>query len=153
LAYDLGKKNHPRHACSLLIVRLMAFLAFLGLSGPALTAQEARIETQTQDTRKCDALAELNLEAITGGPAVVTSAPVVEVPTTGLEHFIFTQSGYGSFTPERASRIHQYCNVTGYVAPQNKFVLKLPLPGDWNQKFFFYACGGFCGTHLRMLPI
>jgi feruloyl esterase len=35
--------------------------------------------------------------------------------------------------------------VTGYVAPQNKFLLKLPLPGDWNQKFFFRACGGFCG--------
>jgi feruloyl esterase len=22
----------------------------------------------------------------------------------------------------------------------------LPLPRDWNQKFFFYACGAFCGT-------
>jgi feruloyl esterase len=36
--------------------------------------------------------------------------------------------------------------VTGYVASQNKFELKLPLPSDWNQKFFFYACGAFCGT-------
>jgi feruloyl esterase len=36
--------------------------------------------------------------------------------------------------------------VTGYVAPQNKFELKLPLPSDWNQKFFFYACGAFCGS-------
>jgi feruloyl esterase len=44
------------------------------------------------------------------------------------------------------SRIHQYCDVAGYVAPQNKFELKLPLPGDWNQKFFFTACGGFCGS-------
>jgi len=42
--------------------------------------------------------------------------------------------------------------VTGYVAPQNKFVLKLPLPGDWNQKFFFYACGGFCGTLFADAP-
>jgi hypothetical protein len=56
-----------------------------------------------------------------------------EVPATGLEHFVFTQSGYGSLTPERASRIREYCNVTGYVAPQNKFVLKLPLPRRNNR--------------------
>jgi len=40
--------------------------------------------------------------------------------------------------------------VTGYVAPQNKFVLKLP--NDWNQKFFYYACGGFCGTLFMDAP-
>jgi feruloyl esterase len=44
------------------------------------------------------------------------------------------------------SAIHQYCDVTGYVAPQPRFELKLPLPGDWNQKFFFAGCGGFCGA-------
>ena len=137
------EKPHPRRACSLFIVGWIAFLAFLGLSGPALAAQDARVEPQTQETRKCDALAELNLEAIPGGPAVITSAHIVEVPATGLEHFIFTQSGYGSLTPERASRIREYCNVTGYVAPQNKFVLKLPLPGDWNQKFFLLCVRRF----------
>jgi hypothetical protein len=42
--------------------------------------------------------------------------------------------------------MHEYCDVSGYVAPQNKFELKLPLPRDWNQKFFFYACGAFCGS-------
>ena len=136
----------------LLLVQWMAYVAFLGLSGPTLAAQEARVKPQTQDTRKCEALAELNLETFMGGPAVITLAHVVEVPATGLEHFIFTQSGYGSLTPEPASRIREYCNVTGYVAPQNKFVLKLPLPGDWNQKFFYYACGGFCGTLFTDAP-
>ena len=127
------EKPCPRRACNLLIARWVAFVAFLGFSGPALTAQDARVEPRSQDTRKCDSLAEFNLEAIPGGPAVITSAHVVEVPATGLEHFIFTQSGYGSLTPERASRIHEYCNVSGYVAPQNKFVLKLPLPGDFKD--------------------
>jgi feruloyl esterase len=42
--------------------------------------------------------------------------------------------------------IRRYCDVTGYVAPQNKFELKLPLPADWNHKLFFEACGGFCGA-------
>jgi feruloyl esterase len=36
--------------------------------------------------------------------------------------------------------------VTGYVAPQNKFELRLPLPSDWNQRFFFWSCGGLCGA-------
>lgn len=145
-------KPLPRRVCSLLIVGWMAFLAFIGPCGAALAAQEARVEPQTQEMRKCDALAELNLEAVPGGPALITSAHVVEVPASGLEHFIFAPSGFGDLSPERASRIRQYCNVTGYVAPQNKFVLKLPLPGDWNQKFFFYACGGFCGTLFAEAP-
>jgi feruloyl esterase len=42
--------------------------------------------------------------------------------------------------------------VTGYVAPQNKFELKLPPPKDWNQNFFFYACGAFCGTVFGDAP-
>jgi hypothetical protein len=91
---------------------IVGWIAFLAFSGPALAAQDARVEPQTQDTQKCDALAKLNLEAIPGGPAVITSAHIIEVPATGLEHFIFTQSGYGSLTPERASRIHQCCNVS-----------------------------------------
>jgi hypothetical protein len=85
----LEEKPHPRRACSLSIVGWIAFLVF---SGPAPAAQDARVEPQTQDTQKCDALAELNLEAILGGPAVITSAHIIEVPATGLEHFIFTQS-------------------------------------------------------------
>jgi hypothetical protein len=72
----------------------IAFLAFVGLSGPELAAQDARVEPQTQDTRDCDALAELNLvEAIPGGPAVITLAHIIVVPASGLEHFMFTQSG------------------------------------------------------------
>jgi|HubBroStandDraft_2_1064218.scaffolds.fasta_scaffold1070655_2 hypothetical protein len=96
----LEENPHLLRAYSLSIVGWIALLAF---SGPALAAQDARVEPQTQDTRKCDALAELNLEAIPGGPAVITSAHIIEVPATGLEHLMFTQNEYGSLTPERAS--------------------------------------------------
>jgi hypothetical protein len=98
------------------------------------------------DAQKCAALAELNLEVAPGGPAVITSAHLVEVPASGLARWTLTPSGYASSAPNSPFPIHQYCDVTGYVAPQNKFELKLPLSGDWNQKFFFYACGAFCGT-------
>ncbi|MBB5344336.1 tannase/feruloyl esterase family alpha/beta hydrolase [Tunturibacter empetritectus] len=100
------------------------------------------------DAQQCSALAELNLENAPGGPALITSARLVEVPASGLKEWILNPSGYGSSASHIASRIHLYCDITGYVAPQNKFDLKLPLPGDWNQKFFFYACGGFCGNVL-----
>ena len=98
------------------------------------------------EAQRCAALADLNLEDAPGGPALVTSASIVEVPATGLERWILTPSGYCSGVANGVPQIHEYCDVTGYVAPQNKFELKLPLPSDWNQKFFFYACGAFCGS-------
>jgi feruloyl esterase len=102
------------------------------------------------EAQKCAALTGLNLEDTSGGPALVTSARLVEVPASGLEAPFFHPSGYASApAAQSATKIKQYCDVTGYVAPQNKFELKLPLPSDWNQKFFFYACGGFCGSVIR----
>lgn len=38
----------------------------------------------------------------------------------------------------------QYCEVTGYVAPQIQFQIQLPLSG-WNGNELFVGCGGFCG--------
>ena len=102
------------------------------------------------DAQSCAALAQLNLEDAPGNPALIISARLVEVRSGGLEAPFFHPSGYVSAAgAQDASKIKQYCDVTGYVAPQNKFELKLPLPGDWNQKFFFYACGGFCGFVIK----
>jgi hypothetical protein len=47
-----------------------------------------------------------------------------------------------------AGHIHQYCDVTGYVPPQNKFELKLPLPGEWNHKFFSMRVAPFVAASL-----
>jgi len=38
-----------------------------------------------------------------------------------------------SSAPNSPSPIRRYCEVSGSVAPQRKFELKLPLSGDWNQ--------------------
>jgi hypothetical protein len=131
-------------------VRWIAFTVLIGLSGSALRAQNAPGAPLSPDAQKCAALAELNLENVPGGPAFITSARLVEVPASGLEAPFFHPSGYASGAAAQvASKIKRYCEVTGYVAPQNKFELKLPSPDDWNQKFFFYACGGFCGSVIR----
>lgn len=133
-AFSSGASRIAVIACCLLLSNLAA-------------AQNAHSETQAgPEAQSCEALAEFNLENAPGGPAVVISARLVEVPASGLERWILAPSGYGSSADDRAPSIHAYCDVTGYVAPQNKFELKLPLPRDWNQKFFYYACGAFCGT-------
>jgi hypothetical protein len=125
----------------------IGFVITLCLTESALAAaQGSPGAPPSPDAQKCAALAELNLEVAPGGPAVITSAHLVEVPASGLARWTLTPSGYAISAPNSPSPIHQYCDVTGYVAPQNKFELKLPLSDDWNQKFFFYACGAFCGT-------
>jgi feruloyl esterase len=126
----------------------MGLIMGLGLVGSAAVAAQNIPGGQPPgpEAQKCATLTELNLEGVPGGPGIITAARLVEVPASGLEQWIFAPSGFANTAAQRGTRIRQYCNVTGYVAPQNKFVLKLPLPGDWNQKFFFYACGGFCGT-------
>jgi hypothetical protein len=112
----------------------------------AVAQNEPSTSQPGPEAQKCAVLTGLNLEGAPGGPAVITSAHLVEAPATGLERWILTPSGFASSAANGSTRIREYCDVTGYVAPQNKFELKLPLPNDWNQKFFFYACGAFCGT-------
>jgi Tannase and feruloyl esterase len=126
---------------------MLSFAVSTTSSGITTAAPLAPTSVPGPDAQKCAALTELNLEDAPGGPAVITSAHIVDVSPSGLEPPFFHPSGYGASgaAAQIVSNIKQYCDVTGYVAPQNKFELKLPLPDDWNQKFFFYACGGFCG--------
>jgi feruloyl esterase len=130
---------------------MLSFAVSIGSSEIITTAAASPAPTSVPsvDAQSCAALAELNLEDAPGGPALITSARLVEVPAGGLEAPFFHPSGYASAAAPGAIKIKQYCDVTGYVAPQNKFDLKLPLPNDWNQKFFFYACGGFCGSVIK----
>ncbi|MFL6077224.1 MAG: tannase/feruloyl esterase family alpha/beta hydrolase [Mycobacteriales bacterium] len=37
-----------------------------------------------------------------------------------------------------------YCDVTGYIAPQTQFEVKLPL-STWHGQYVQIGCGGFCG--------
>jgi feruloyl esterase len=126
---------------------MLSFAVSTTSSGITTAAPLAPTSVPGPDAQKCAALTALNLEDAPGGPAVITSAHTVDVSPSGLEPPFFHPSGYGASgaAAQIVSNMKQYCDVTGYVAPQNKFELKLPLPDDWNQRFFFYACGGFCG--------
>src|SRR5215469_1517743 len=125
--------------------RVATFIALCLISSTLGAAQNAPRVPREPEVQKCARLVRLNLEEAPGGPALITSARLVDVPARGLEQWPITTSGYGKMGVPITTSIRQYCDVAGYVAPQNKFELKLPLPSDWNQNFFFRACGGFCG--------
>jgi len=146
-SWTAARRPSRQHARRLVILGCRALVGLIGLGESAIAAPDSSAGTNGQDDQKCAALVELNLENAPGGPAVISAARLVEVPASGLEEPVPADSGFGSSSLLRTSRIHHYCDVIGYVAPQNKFELKLPLPTDWNHKFFFFACGGFCG-HL-----
>jgi hypothetical protein len=93
------------------------------------------------DAAACAALSQLDLQGRAEAPARVFTARIVDVPAPPEGA---TRESAAAMLA--ASPIARYCEVTGYVAPQNKFELRLPLPKDWNQKFFFALCDGFCGA-------
>jgi Tannase and feruloyl esterase len=37
-----------------------------------------------------------------------------------------------------------YCKITGYIASDVRFEVRLPLDG-WTQRFLMVGCGGYCG--------
>jgi feruloyl esterase len=70
----------------------------------------------------CDQLATADFSTVADAPIHITSAaPVAD----------------GKPAP--------YCKVTGYIEPQVKFEVRLPLAG-WTQRFLQTGCGGLCGN-------
>src|SRR5215470_19774417 len=127
-------------------VRSIALFALLSWTAiPANLASQPANQPSELDGQRCLGLAQLDVESARADPTRITSARLVEVPSTGLVDRPNRVSGFGR-RDSSASRIKKYCSVTGFVAPQNKFELRLPPRADWNRKFFFVACGGFCGA-------
>ena len=78
----------------------IGFVLTLCLTGLASAAAQSPPDVPPNpDAQRCAALTEFNLEAAPGGPAVITSAHIVEVPTSGLARWTLTPSGYASSAP------------------------------------------------------
>jgi len=80
-------------------------------------------EAVTDPTSQCQMLANEDFSRIPDAPTQVSESKVVE------------PSGNES----------SYCQVSGYVAPQVGFILRLPITG-WNEKLLQLGCGGNCGS-------
>src|ERR1700730_2630007 len=96
--------------------------ALLYLALPAIV--EAQNSSKDMSSDSCAALMGLSLTDAQGGPAIVTSAHNVDVPD-GIHRTDSYPSGFSDGVSHRSSEIRQYCDVTGYVGPQNKIELKL----------------------------
>jgi hypothetical protein len=117
-------------------------LLLFGASSASAQAPSAKsIDASSAAAQQCTALAQVNLENLPEAATRITSARLVDVRTGEFENAMAMTAA-----PAKSSQIRQYCQVLGYVAPQNKFELRLPLPAQWNQRFFFGACAGFCGA-------
>jgi feruloyl esterase len=67
-------------------------------------------------------LANIDFTSLEGAPARIDAAKEVSAET------------------EKAG----YCKVTGYIASDVRFEVRLPLDG-WTQRFLMVGCGGYCG--------
>jgi len=123
----------------------IAVIVLLSVSGVTLPAQRGRGDATLAgpEAARCRALANFVVPDLPDASTRIQSARLVDVPAGGLSAPFFgpPESGNAAIP----TTIKQYCQVTGYVAPQNKFEIRLPLPADWNQRFFFSPCAGFCG--------
>src|SRR5688572_6194001 len=90
----------------------------------------------TPEAQRCAALLNMDFEGLPDAPTRITSARLIDVAPAASPQ---------APGPLAASPIKQYCQVLGYVAPQNKFELRLPLPEQWNSRFHLTPCAGFCG--------
>jgi feruloyl esterase len=115
-SFKQGKMNKADLLGVLVVVTMMTCGAIPCWSQGASAAPDA--------TAQCKALARADFSAIQDAPAQIVGTKVVEAK----------------------GKDPSYCQVGGYVAPQIKFELRLPI-ANWNGKFFEVGCGGACG-HL-----
>ena len=71
----------------------------------------------------CEALGHSDFSGVADAPTQITSAQTETDARTGKT----------------------YCHVTGFVAPQVKFEMKLP-DSNWTQRLLMTGCGGLCGN-------
>src|SRR5262245_44887295 len=111
-----------------------------GRPGAVVTSGQAGGSARGTDAQQCQALLTTDFGKLPDAPTRVTSARLVDVPPADPK---LPPSAPASLLA--ASPIKQYCQVIGYVAPQNKFELRLPLAENWNGRFHLTPCAGFCG--------
>ncbi len=105
---------------SLLRIWIMALVATVVFAAPAMARQ---MPPAPPPPNACEALMRVDFTSVEDAPTRLYAAKVVDADGE---------------TPA-------YCHVTGYVAPQVGFDLKLPMVG-WNERILGLGCGGMCGN-------
>ena len=103
---------------------LIAFFAFIGLTGHAAAA----------DGAACRALSDRAHSAM--------FAQILDAPTNILSATVVAAGANGD------ADLPEHCQVEGNIAPQIGFLARLPITA-WNGKFMMGGCGGACGTYMN----
>ena len=79
-------------------VHRMGFISALYLIAATFSAAQnaSGVAPPGPEMQQCAMLADLNLETAPGGPAIISSARLVDVPASGLEQWFVIPSGYGT---------------------------------------------------------
>ena len=127
---------------TILTAALMLTLSLaIGRPRAVVTPEQTAATARGSDAEQCAALLGSDFGNLPGAPARITSARLIDVPPPPAN-----APPTSSAVLLAASPIKQYCQVLGYVAPQNKFELRLPPAQYWNQRFHLTPCAGFCGA-------
>jgi feruloyl esterase len=127
------------HGSTTLVGVLLALLSSVDYA--AAPAQPPATPPPSEAQQQCATLATLDLSSLPDAPTRIASARLVDVPRPDPPPRPGSPAGLLAASP-----LTQYCQVLGYVAPQNKFELRLPLPAQWNGRFHLTPCAGFCGA-------
>ena len=116
-----------RRVISVVWVTMVLALAFNSASPRATPRPKQDGSTDAADAQRCEALLFQDFGSLPDAPTRITSARLVTVPPADPK-----LPPTASASLLAASPIKQYCQVLGYVAPQNKFELRLPPPAQFD---------------------
>lgn len=92
-------------------------------AAPVLSASGLKDLATVTPAMPCEQLARADFESVPDAPTHITRAQTQTDARTGAE----------------------FCRITGYVAPQVQFELRLPTR-TWTQRLLMTGCGGLCGN-------
>jgi feruloyl esterase len=122
------------------VAPLLALVLSLSHAGSALTQPPQSQPPSSPEAQQCAALVGMDFGDLKDAPTRIVSARLVDAPPPNPQAPPTHPANVLADSP-----LKQYCRVLGYVAPQNKFELRLPLVAQWNQKLHLTPCAGFCG--------
>ncbi|MEI9963991.1 MAG: tannase/feruloyl esterase family alpha/beta hydrolase [Caulobacteraceae bacterium] len=113
-----------RAGARLLAAALLALSAApAGALAQAPSPAKAAVDANTAGAVACESIQKQHFSAGPDAPILISASKVVAA----------------------AGPAHEYCDITGVIAPQIGFELRLPTK-TWNGRYFQTGCGGFCGA-------
>ena len=118
----------------------VALIVILGSTGGGVAAG-AQTQSLVADSAKLapDSSAIASVKSCASIAQQTSLAALAQYPTAITGTNVVTPSGTAA--PGNPT----YCDVTGVIAPQTRFELKLPLT-DWQGRYLQNGCGGYCGA-------